>query len=80
MHQFHPGTNQDEKDGEYVVSKISCQPQKQNENTGVGVLVEEADTWMRITSPITPMADAKSDFVLESSLQVSIQIQLPFIS
>lgn len=57
MHQYHLGTNEDEKDGEYVVSKIFFQTQKLLvENASVGVGFEEsADVW---NSPRTPMTNA----------------------
>ncbi|KAJ0428935.1 putative transcription factor NAM family [Helianthus annuus] len=52
MHQYHLGTNEDEKDGQYVVSKIYYQAQKEtHENTNVRVVDEGSD-------PRTPMINA----------------------
>ncbi|GKA10189.1 suppressor of gamma response 1-like protein [Tanacetum coccineum] len=53
MHQFHLGTNEEEKDGEYVVAKIFFQAQKMIDNTGAGA--EESDSRSSLTSPTTPM-------------------------
>ncbi|PWA64185.1 NAC domain-containing protein [Artemisia annua] len=53
MHQFHLGTNEEEKDGEYVVAKIFFQAQKMIDNTGGGA--EESDSRSSLTSPTTPM-------------------------
>ncbi|CAH1437726.1 unnamed protein product [Lactuca virosa] len=51
MHQYHLGTVEDEKEGEYVVSKIFYQPQKQENH-------EDSDAWMSLTSPRTPNTGA----------------------
>ncbi|KAI7724892.1 hypothetical protein M8C21_025818 [Ambrosia artemisiifolia] len=52
MHQYHLGTDEDEKDNEYVVSKIFYQAQKDtHEDTNVSVVDEEYD-------PKTPMINA----------------------
>ena len=54
MHQYHLGSEEDEKDGEYVVSKIFCQQQKQAEkNNEENPVVEDSDTALQ-TSPRTP--------------------------
>lgn len=55
MHQYHLGTDEDEKDGEYVVSKVFYQAQKQTEKD---TDIEQSDASMRLTSPRTPMIDA----------------------
>ncbi|PWA64184.1 NAC domain-containing protein [Artemisia annua] len=47
------GTNEEEKDGEYVVAKIFFQAQKMIDNTGGGA--EESDSRSSLTSPTTPM-------------------------
>lgn len=54
MHQYHLGTEEDEKDGEYVVSKISYQQQKQNEKTEECPVIEDSDHLALETSPRTP--------------------------
>ncbi|KAJ1422424.1 P-loop containing nucleoside triphosphate hydrolase [Sesbania bispinosa] len=52
MHQYHLGTEEDEKDGEYVVSKIFYQQKgtEKNEST----MVEDSDNIISRTSPRTP--------------------------
>nr|XP_043608684.1 SUPPRESSOR OF GAMMA RESPONSE 1-like [Erigeron canadensis] len=57
MHQYHLGTNKDEKDGDYVVSKIIFQAKKQTENV-VSTVVEKSDAMMSLTTPTTPIANA----------------------
>lgn len=57
MHQYHIGPDEEEKDGEYVVSKIFYQVQKQR-NTDVRVGVKKSDACMILTSPGTPMTNA----------------------
>lgn len=54
MHQYHLGTDEDEKDGEYVVSKVFYQVEKDTKNTSI----EQTYPSMRITGPRTPMIDA----------------------
>ena len=54
MHQYHLGTDEDEKDGEYVMSKIFYQPQKQTENIDNIPVIEELDTVTSRSSPRTP--------------------------
>nr|GEX09556.1 suppressor of gamma response 1-like [Tanacetum cinerariifolium] len=49
------GTNEEEKDGEYVVAKIFFQAQKMIDNTGAGAGAEESDSRSGLTSPTTPM-------------------------
>ncbi|KAJ7970760.1 NAC domain-containing protein [Quillaja saponaria] len=51
MHQYHLGTEEDEKDGEYVVSKVFYQQQKQAEKYEENLVVEDSDIR---TSPRTP--------------------------
>ncbi|KAK7316481.1 hypothetical protein VNO77_35540 [Canavalia gladiata] len=53
MHQYHLGKEEDEKDGEYVVSKIFYQQQKQTEKNEENLVVEDSDMAAR-TSPRTP--------------------------
>ncbi|XP_020534130.1 SUPPRESSOR OF GAMMA RESPONSE 1 isoform X2 [Jatropha curcas] len=54
MHQYQLGTEDDEKEGEYVVSKIFYQQQKQNDNSGDGPVIEDADVLALQASPRTP--------------------------
>ncbi|CAH1412893.1 unnamed protein product [Lactuca virosa] len=54
MHQYHLGTDEDEKDGEYVVSKVFYQVEKGTKN----ISAEQTFPSMRITSPRTPMINA----------------------
>ncbi|CAN0876507.1 SUPPRESSOR OF GAMMA RESPONSE 1 [Linum grandiflorum] len=58
MHQYHLGTSEDEKDGEYVVSKIFYQ-QQQQANKGDKIeeeLPENIDSLMTKVDPISPMS------------------------
>lgn len=41
MHQYHLGTQEDEREGEFVVSKISYQPEKRGDINGGTSTVEE---------------------------------------
>ncbi|XP_061342527.1 SUPPRESSOR OF GAMMA RESPONSE 1-like [Gastrolobium bilobum] len=54
MHQYHLGTEEDEKDGEYVVSKIFYQQQKQSEKNEENPVAEDSDNITSRTSPRTP--------------------------
>ncbi|KAJ0469714.1 putative transcription factor NAM family [Helianthus annuus] len=58
MHQYHLGTVEEEKEGEYVVAKIFYQPQKDTEKVDNKAVIEESDAWMNLTSPRTPITDA----------------------
>ncbi|XP_076931369.1 SUPPRESSOR OF GAMMA RESPONSE 1-like [Bidens hawaiensis] len=58
MHQYHLGTIEDEKEGEYVVAKIFYQPQKDSEKVDNNAVIEDLDAWMNLTSPRTPTSDA----------------------
>lgn len=53
MHQYHLGTEEEEKEGEYVVSKVFYQ-KKQLEKNEENPLVEESDNMASRTSPRTP--------------------------
>nr|AIA57505.1 NAC domain-containing protein [Boehmeria nivea] len=67
MHQYHLGTGEDEREGEYVVSKISYQKPKQteiiignNDNNGNNDnihLLDDSDVKPLQTSPRTPNAN-----------------------
>ncbi|XP_042497134.1 NAC domain-containing protein 73-like [Macadamia integrifolia] len=55
MHQYHLGMEEDEKEGEYVVSKIFYeQQQKQNDNSDVNLASEQPDRVTGDASPKTP--------------------------
>ncbi|XP_058180266.1 SUPPRESSOR OF GAMMA RESPONSE 1-like isoform X1 [Rhododendron vialii] len=58
MHQYHLGTDEDEIDGHYVVSKISYQQQKQSDNNECPQVVEESGKCTIQTSPRTPNTNA----------------------
>ncbi|KAI7739563.1 hypothetical protein M8C21_014567, partial [Ambrosia artemisiifolia] len=58
MHQYHLGTVEDEKEGQYVVAKIFYQQQKEVENVDNHVVTEKVDAWMSSTSPKTPITAA----------------------
>ncbi|KAI8032648.1 SUPPRESSOR OF GAMMA RESPONSE 1 [Camellia lanceoleosa] len=53
MHQYHLGTDEDEI-GQFVVSKIFSQPQKQIDNSVKSHVIEDSDTGTIQTSPRTP--------------------------
>ncbi|KAL0430089.1 UNVERIFIED_CONTAM: suppressor of gamma response 1 [Sesamum radiatum] len=55
MHQYHLGTGEDEKEGEYVISKIFYQQQqlKQSEKTEEDIPVE-IETMIPKVDPVTP--------------------------
>nr|XP_043634577.1 SUPPRESSOR OF GAMMA RESPONSE 1-like [Erigeron canadensis] len=59
MHQYHLGTVEDEKDGQYVVAKIFYQSEKEIEKLDNLGESDELDAWMRLTSPKTPNTDAR---------------------
>ncbi|XP_057983286.1 SUPPRESSOR OF GAMMA RESPONSE 1-like isoform X2 [Malania oleifera] len=54
MHQYHLGMEEDEKEGEYVVSKIFYQHQKQNDKDDINLVIEQSDMGTIRTSPRTP--------------------------
>ncbi|KAI3699844.1 hypothetical protein L2E82_44431 [Cichorium intybus] len=74
MHQYHLGTEEDEKEGEYVVSKVFYQAKQQ---TDKNIDIEQSDVSMRLTS--TPMIDPPAfeedvigdGYVLRSPTQAS---------
>lgn len=57
MHQYHLGTGEDEKEGEYVVSKIYYQQPKQSEKNENTHPVEEIDSKALQASPKTPISN-----------------------
>lgn len=61
MHQYHLGSNEDERNGEYVVAKIFYQQQKQADDASAAAAaaapvmkIEESDIISSRTSPRTP--------------------------
>lgn len=85
MHQYHLGTEEEEKEGEFVVSKIFYQQPKQTGNNDSGLVVEDYDIMTLRTSPRTPKAyppnpprpgksvlsdDVANDNIIPSSAQV----------
>ncbi|CAK9180418.1 unnamed protein product [Ilex paraguariensis] len=84
MHQYHLGIDEDEKEGQYVVSKVFYQHQKQNDKDEKSLVVEESDIGTIRTSPRTPKTttpnpprpgksfspdDVTDDYVLPSPVQ-----------
>ncbi|XP_061337381.1 SUPPRESSOR OF GAMMA RESPONSE 1-like [Gastrolobium bilobum] len=59
LHQYHLGSEEDEKDGGYVVSKIFYQQNKQTETNEESSVVEDSDMAPR-TSPRTPKPNPPS--------------------
>ncbi|XP_008230522.1 PREDICTED: NAC domain-containing protein 8 [Prunus mume] len=57
MHQYHLGTEDGEKEGEYVVSKIFYQQHKQSETNDNNLVIED-DVNALGTSPRTPITSA----------------------
>ncbi|XP_057481416.1 SUPPRESSOR OF GAMMA RESPONSE 1-like [Actinidia eriantha] len=54
MHQYHLGTTEDEIEGQFVVSKILYQLQKQSDNTDSSRVMEDSDLGTIQTVPRTP--------------------------
>lgn len=56
MHQYHLGTEEDEKDGEYVISKIFYQQQQQVKQGDKGDqdFPENIDSMIGKVDPVTP--------------------------
>ncbi|PSS30348.1 NAC domain-containing protein [Actinidia chinensis var. chinensis] len=54
MHQYHLGTAEDEIGGQFVVSKIFYQLQKQSDNTDSSRVMEDSDLGIIQTTPRTP--------------------------
>ncbi|KAJ8645785.1 hypothetical protein MRB53_007533 [Persea americana] len=55
MHQYHLGTEEDEKEGEFVVSKVFYQ--QQSKQVTENLIIEESDTLTVRASPKTPKTD-----------------------
>ncbi|KAM0010164.1 putative transcription factor NAM family [Helianthus debilis subsp. tardiflorus] len=86
MHQYHLGTDEDEKDGQYVVSKIYYQAQKEtHEHTNVGVVDEDSDPRTPVINASDPLRPGKTplyedvtcEYVIQSPAQVGNRISLP---
>ncbi|XP_048434611.1 SUPPRESSOR OF GAMMA RESPONSE 1-like isoform X2 [Pyrus x bretschneideri] len=57
MHQYHLGAEEDEREGDYVVSKIFYQQHKQSERNDNNVVAEDSDVNALRTSPRTPVSN-----------------------
>ncbi|XP_040370950.1 SUPPRESSOR OF GAMMA RESPONSE 1 isoform X4 [Rosa chinensis] len=57
MHQYHLGSTEDEKEGEYVVSKIFYQQPKQADKSDHNLVIEESESYVLQRSPITPITN-----------------------
>ncbi|KAI3503490.1 hypothetical protein L1887_31933 [Cichorium endivia] len=93
MHQYHLGTDEDEKDGEYVVSKVFYHAQKHTEKN---IDIEQSNVSIGLTSPRTPVIDAPNpprpgkshsyeedvtaDYILRSPSQESKCFEQKYIS
>ncbi|KAL6136231.1 hypothetical protein ACLB2K_061532 [Fragaria x ananassa] len=55
MHQYHLGSTKDEKEGEYVVSKIFYQQPKQTDKNEDNLVKGEPESYILQISPITPI-------------------------
>ncbi|KAL6507296.1 hypothetical protein OROGR_023491 [Orobanche gracilis] len=58
MHQYHLGAHEDETEGEFVVSKIFYQPQKENDRDETCLVVEGCDMGTGQVIPKTPSTNA----------------------
>ncbi|KAL2542675.1 NAC domain-containing protein 8 [Abeliophyllum distichum] len=56
MHQYHLGTGEDEKDGEYVISKVFYQQQLVKESEKNEEVREGVDAMIAEVDPITPVS------------------------
>ncbi|KAH9790997.1 NAC domain-containing protein [Citrus sinensis] len=89
MHQYHLGTDEDEKDDEYVVSKVFYQQTKQPEKNVGSPIIEVPDNLIPDSSPRTPLTnppnpprpgksmvcdDVADDNTLKSSAQEPLHI------
>ena len=54
MHQYHLGTEDNEKENEFVVSKIFYQQEKQCDKNNPGIPQEDAKTSISKDDPLTP--------------------------
>ncbi|TXG54733.1 hypothetical protein EZV62_019989 [Acer yangbiense] len=95
MHQYHLGTEEDEKEGEYVVSKIFYQQEKQPEKSdNCPPIIENPNNLTPRTSPRTPNTNPPNpprpgksvkqdgvadDNTLESSVQEPVDIAESFL-
>lgn len=59
MHQYHLGTEEDEKDGDYVVSKIFYQQPKQSERIDDPVAITESEHSEKIDYPVAISESSK---------------------
>lgn len=57
MHQYHLGCDEDEREGEFVVSKIFYQPQKETDKNETPLVIEESDMGTFQVIPKTPITN-----------------------
>lgn len=75
MHQYHLGTDEDEKEGQYVLSKIFYQQQKQSEDNGTSAAVEEDGDIVNLrTSPRTPRPNPPNPYRPDDLSPLSAQV------
>ncbi|XP_050383063.1 SUPPRESSOR OF GAMMA RESPONSE 1 [Argentina anserina] len=55
MHQYHLGSTEDEKEGEYVVSKIFYQQPKETNKNDQNLVIEKSESYTLQGSPLTPI-------------------------
>lgn len=53
IYQYHLGTEEDEKDGDYVISKVFCQQQMKSDKS-VGYISDVTDDIVQQLDPVTP--------------------------
>lgn len=74
MHQYHLGTNEDEREGEYVVSKIFYQQPKESSKNETTLEIEGSDKVAAQVIPRTPKTSTPNPPRMEetpSPIQVS---------
>lgn len=85
MHQYHLGTQEDEKEGEYVISKIFYQQQQPKQNDkGELDFPDTNNTMIPKVDPVTPMSvtpdpprvERCSEFLLEQE-STAIDVDIP---
>ena len=55
MHQYHFGTEEDEREDEYVVAKVPYRPQKQTEHNGDTLVIKDTKTDKSIIHDVVPV-------------------------
>ncbi|KAL2905001.1 SUPPRESSOR OF GAMMA RESPONSE 1 [Bienertia sinuspersici] len=84
MHQYHLGTEEDEKDGEYVISKVFCQqPQQQQakltDKTGEYISDVADDTIVKV-DPVTPKPETPEPRQIDRQLDSKNEISALLIN